>query len=219
MKIDKDSLDKYISELFQERCCFHSEDDFKFSLAWKIKSKIKNAEIRLEKPFRQVPEEKRNRPFYLDIFIELLKKRIGIELKYKTKARTTEVNGEKYFLKSHVAVDLGRHGFCKDIERIETLIKEKKLDYGFVVFITNDASYWAKSSRMKKDSYDKNFRIHEGRILKGVLKWNGPKRKWLSENNYKPIKLKGKYEITWKNPNSNADENFRYTIVKIFHNK
>jgi len=215
MEINKSFLDSCIRELIQERDCFHSEDDFKFSLAWKIKNKIKNAEIRLEKPFREIHGKERSKPFHLDIFVKL-GRRIGIELKYKTKELKHQTkNGEEYFLKSHVAVDLGRHDFCKDIKRIETLIKKGELDYGFVIFLTNDTAYWKQSSRLKEDSYDKNFRIHEGVVLKGTLKWYGKRKRWLSKDMYKPIKLMGKYEIRWYNPDSKADKNFRYTIVEI----
>lgn len=215
MELDKEMLENIINELIAMRGCFHSEDDMKFSLSCKIKEKIPSAKIRLERPFREVEGDKRNKPFYLDIFIETLDKKIGIELKYKTKELVKEVNGENYFLKSHVAIDLGRHAFCKDIERLETLVIEGKLDQGYAVFLTNDKAYCLFSTRSKKDSYDKNFRIHEGIRLIGDLKWNGDQRGWLSNSEYKPIRLRNEYNINWIDPCSKADENFRFTILDI----
>jgi hypothetical protein len=217
MSLDKETLRNIVNEIIAKRGCFHSEDDMKFSLAWKIKEKIPDAEIRMEKPFREVEGDGRNIPYYLDIFIELFGKRIGIELKYRTKELVRKVNDENYFLKSHVAIDLGRHAFCKDIERLETLLKEGELDLGYTIFVTNDPLYWSSTSRMRKNSFDGDFRINDGTTLKRVLRWNCDRKEkeWLSNKKHDPIEMSREYTIKWDDPNSIADDNFRFTILDI----
>ena len=75
------TLDIYeiIRQLSIWRPIFHSEADFQFSLAWLIKKKYPECEIRLE----FVPSFNPN--LHLDILVILDGKWIPIELKYTTK--------------------------------------------------------------------------------------------------------------------------------------
>jgi hypothetical protein len=39
-----------------------------------------------------------------------------------------------------------------------------------VILLTNDAQFWQPSVR--RDTCDADFRLHEGRVLKGTLRWS-----------------------------------------------
>ena len=95
------------------RPIFHSEADFQFSLAWLIKKKYPDCEIRLE----FVPEF--NPSLHLDILVILNGKWIPIELKYTTKRCIKTINDEVYVLKEQGAKDQGCYNYLKDIMRIE----------------------------------------------------------------------------------------------------
>jgi len=53
VELNKNEIKEVMNRLRKDRPIFHSEDDFKFSLAWAIKEKYEekkeNVEIRLEK--------------------------------------------------------------------------------------------------------------------------------------------------------------------------
>lgn len=84
------TLDIYeiIRQLSIWRPIFHSEADFQFSLAWLIKKKYPECEIRLE----FVPSFNPN--LHLDILVILDGKWIPIELKYTTKKCIITINEE-----------------------------------------------------------------------------------------------------------------------------
>ena len=152
-----------LRKLASKRQLFHSEADFQHSLIWEIKKTHCNSEIRLEYP---INIEKR---INLDIFLSFEDVGYAIELKYKTRKLSTEHNNERYFLQNHNVQDIGRYDFLKDVERLE---KVRKVDdcVGYAIFLTNDSSYWKTSRRV--DTVDSDFRIHEGRIVSGDLKWS-----------------------------------------------
>ena len=84
------TLDIYeiIRQLSIWRPIFHSEADFQFSLAWLIKKKYPECEIRLE----FIPSFNPN--LHLDILVILDGKWIPIELKYTTKKCIITINEE-----------------------------------------------------------------------------------------------------------------------------
>jgi predicted MPP superfamily phosphohydrolase len=132
-------IEKALLELSKIRPIFHSEADFQFALALKLKEQ--NFEIRLEKPYLL-----NNKRLRLDI--EIHNKKFGkyaIELKYKTKKFSTTYNNEEFNLKSHYAQNDGVFLFWQDADRINKLIEKKqKLNFkgGFVIFLTNDNWYY-----------------------------------------------------------------------------
>ena len=101
-----------LHQLSIKRPIFHSEADFHFSLAWLIKKKYPECEIRLE----FAPEF--NPSLHLDILVILDGKWIPIELKYTTKKCIKTINDEVYVLKEQGAKDQGCYNYLKDIMRI-----------------------------------------------------------------------------------------------------
>lgn len=79
------SIEKVLRDLFKDRPIFHSEADFQFALAWRIKEQYSKAKIRLE-----MRSDNFDKKEYIDILVELNGKKYPIELKYKTKKLDTE---------------------------------------------------------------------------------------------------------------------------------
>jgi len=64
-----------------------------------------------------------------------------------------------------LAVEIQRH-----LMRLEQLVQQGEFAYGYVILLTNDAQFWQPSVR--RDTCDADFRLHEGRVLKGTLRWS-----------------------------------------------
>lgn len=199
-------VNKLVQECFNERGIFHSEADFQHSLAWKIHEKFgKKFKIRLEFVIGSK---------HIDIvLIDSSNNKIGIELKYKTKEISEEINGEQYSLKTHSAPDIGRYDVIKDIERLEELIREDKIELGFVIFLTNDMSYLNKC----KGNACK-FSLEEGRVITRKLNWGENTGKGTKKGREKTLKLKGKYRINWINGSNILEKTiFKYFILKVYN--
>lgn len=179
----KEILVESIQELGEKRPIFHSEADFQHSLAVLLSEELRkkgiSVEIRLEK--RMDVFSKKN---YVDLYLEVNKNiRVVIELKYKTKAEKKEVGGEKFDLLNQGAQDLGGYFFFKDIRDLEELKRNKDIDFGFCIFLTNDSYYWDNSKNLR-EAIAKNFRIKTGTEIR-----RGP-RKWIEANRTDPSQKK-----------------------------
>ncbi len=198
-------LENIIQKFIYNNNQFCSEKDFQFSLAWEIKSKLKNTEVILEYPYKDD-----DKIMYIDICVIHNGKKYFIELKYKTKKEKINRYGEEIELANQFAQDLGRYSFCKDIERLES-IKDSASNYA--IFLTNDSSYWTE--RQKASTLDCNFRIHENKYLSKNLDWalsssDNLSRPWIKK--YPAITLNNEYTCGWKNTENN---NYRYLCLKI----
>ena len=200
-----------MSGLSQVRPIFHSEADFQHALAWAIRETVPDSRIRLEfNPFAQ--DDRRS---YLDIW--LADSGVALELKYKTSALTTEVCGERFDLRDQSAQNHGRYDFLNDVQRLERVAREGGARAGYAIMLTNDSYYW----RSPRSSYERPnyaaFRIHEGRRVRGELKWirqggGGTKSR------ESPIRLTGDYTMRWRDyspPGSERNWGFRYLAVAV----
>ena len=92
-----DKIKEVIEELMVSRKVFHSEDDFKFSLAWLLKKKISKIKVRLEKPenIEMVQRDgtivEKRAPIDI-VIVQDDGTMIPIELKYKTKEATINID-------------------------------------------------------------------------------------------------------------------------------
>jgi hypothetical protein len=204
-------LDGVLRELSKERPVFHSEADFQHALAWKIHEKHPEMNIRLERRIELDDKE-----IYVDIFLKDKEERIGlIELKYKTRDIEIEVNDERFKLKDQSAQDISRYDFIKDVSRLEECVDKLPNAIGYAIFLTNDPSYW--NLPRTTNTIDKDFRIHDGRVVQGTLRWKEGTSKGTMEGREEPIVLKGKYRLTWKDY-SNFGMKYgmlRYLLVTI----
>ncbi len=130
---------------------------------------------------RKIINKVRGKKDYLDIFLLHEDKRIGIELKFKTKGiRITKKLGEKsivdkietqkrkekfqYHFSNQGAETNGHHSFFWDLHRLNDFINKKEIELGYQIFITNDPSYWKKKTEGSENGYiivNKGLKISE----------------------------------------------------------
>ncbi len=199
-----------IKKLSSERPIFHSEADFQFALAWKIKEIYSNFEIRLEK--RKTINGKE---IYFDIFAFNENHKIAIELKYKTQKFDYEHKNEHFELKEQSAQDQGGYDFLKDISRLEQAVSDSIINLGFAIFLTNDKSYWKEPKRQNVNDID--FKIYNQRqIYKGQeLRWKEKASKGTTGGRGNPIFLNDDYKFYWESYSQINNHEFKYLLVKI----
>lgn len=138
-------------------------------------------------------------------------------MKYKTRGLSLEHEGERFDLLNQSAQDCGRYDFCKDVERLESVVSEQPNIIGYAIFLTNDSAYW-KEPR-KGLPADANFRIHEGRRLSGNLEWGSQASEGTKRGRKDPISIRGTYDLKWINysePDLKSPcGKFRYLLVRI----
>jgi len=229
----KSELEEILKQLGKQdqRPVFHSEADFQFALAWAIKEFYKdheNVKVRLEFPVRT--KDKKNDKWkneYIDIVLEFDKQKIPIELKYKIKTpNKTEnkkpvplppikVGKEEFYLVNQAARDLGRYDFLKDVERIQTFLKNEKYQKGYAILLTNDDLYWKKGKKV--NAVDIDFHISEEiEILReGEKKWQNNPSKGTTKGREDAIELNQDYKIDWQNYSAVDKYEFRYLLIEI----
>jgi len=199
-----------IQRLAGRRPVFHSEADFQHALAWQIHADHPDAEIRLET--RPLPEEN----LRLDLQVGLEGRRIAVECKYLVRELDTTVAGERFVLRDQSAHDVRRYDTLKDVARVEHLVENGAADTGFVIAVTNDAGHWKPATR--SDTFDANFRLHEGRIVTGRLAWADETGPGTMKGREAPIDLDGTYRINWRDfatPAKGAAGKFRYLLIEV----
>ena len=200
-----------LHQLSIKRPIFHSEADFHFSLAWLIKKKYPECEIRLE----FAPEF--NPSLHLDILVILDGKWIPIELKYTTKKCIKTINDEVYVLKEQGAKDQGCYNYLKDIMRIEEFRnKTSKFIEGYTIKITSEISYLKPPTKVS--CIYAEFSIEEGSIKTGCMNWSSNTGKGTMHGMEAPIVLTGIYPINWKEYSKVDDTNsgtFMYLVNTI----
>ena len=193
-----------------KRPLFHSEADFQHALGWQLRRDNPSTDIRLE--YRP---NWGGRP-HIDIWVMRGSERVAIELKYKTRQLSIEVNGESYDLASHAAQDTGRYDFVKDIRRLELVTEGRRDVWGVAIILTNDSALW-KPAR-SESSADASFRVHDGRVLSGLLGWGDRAGPGTRKGREPAIELTGTYTVQWRPYSSlpvRSWAEFRYAAVRV----
>ncbi len=194
-----------MSGLSDVRPVFHFEADFQLALFRHILAGSPDCGARLEKSYRVKGRARR-----LDIWIA--SERVAIELKYFTRKLDVSHNGEFFHLKDQAAGDVARHGFLKDLQRLEDLVHSdfKTFRTGFAVLLTNEPSLWNPPSRVTNDA---SFRLHEGRSeVTGPLLWS----KEGCPIDDDGLDLKGSYTMRWNDYSDlGAGASFRYLALQV----
>ena len=193
--------------LSRERPIFHSEADFQHALAWWIHETIPDGGVRLE--YRPFSGER----LYLDLWFPEIG--VAVELKYRTLELDREHCGESFALRNQSAQPLGRYDFLRDIERLERVSKLPSSRAGFAILLTNDASYWNRSSRT--ETVDRAFRLHEGRRITGDMVWSPSVSPGTIKGRERPIRLEGSYDLRWRDyatMEQGGHGRFRYLAVQ-----
>lgn len=215
----KIEIEKVLEILSKERPIFHSEKDFQFSLAWKIKSLYPEVAVRLEKPLHRNTDSTE----HIDIFLREGAIDIGMELKYITASLIARISEEFFFLKTHAAQDLRCYDVLKDIQRLENYTENEDISIGYSIVLTNVESLW-KPKRGEKENYYDEFRIYEGRTVKGKMDWKPETSEGTKKGRTAPINLTGEYSFNWvdysevkpiQGSESISKNLFKYVIARI----
>ncbi|WP_089154249.1 hypothetical protein [Micromonospora sp. NBS 11-29] len=181
-------LTDVLAELRVERSVFHSAADLQHAFAWTVRRLDESIRVRLE--VRQEQNE------HLDLLCRGPGGRTAIEFTYLT-ARWNGVDphtGEEYALRHHAAADLARHQFVTDVERLERLCRaDPDQTNGLALLLTNDHGLW-QAPATDRPTRDREFRLHEGRRLTGLLRWGVDGRYFLPNQRY----LAGTYPLDWQ---------------------
>lgn len=201
-----------IRELSTKRKIFVSEADFQFALAWEIQKYMPNAQIRLEYCPVNIDAS-----MHIDIIVKFDNKVYPIELKYLTAIFDAEVENEKYILKNQSAQDERRYDFLKDICRLEKLAGTlNEFEKGYAILLTNDSNYWKKPVSLSTN--DAAFRINEGAIKSGELKWTENTGSGTLLNREKSINLSVAYSMNWQKYseiNNSRNGEFRFLCIEV----
>jgi hypothetical protein len=205
-------LHRVLKKLAAVRPVFHSEADFQHALAWEIREFYPQSKIRLETKVYGA-----NTKVYLDIMVQYEGRKYAIELKYKTRTLECVVDGEEFALNNHGAQDVGRYDVLKDLQRLEQMIAAGVADEGVLIFLTNDASYYTDPGE-EKQTADRDFRLHEGRKVQGLLSWGEQTGQGTMKGREEPISLQGQYEMRWASYSQVGDISrgvFRYLMLPV----
>lgn len=204
-------IGEVLSALAKQRPAFHSEADFQHAFAWEVHQRLPAALIRLELP---VPVKQEF--FHIDIWVAYQAAGLAIELKYKTRDLSVKVGNEWYRLKDQSAQNIGRYGFVKDIQRLEQVTAAYQSVIGYAILLTNDSAYWTTPAN--QNTVDADFRLHNGRVLEGVLSWGANASEGTMKNRKQQLELQGKYCLQWSDysqPSSERYGEFRSLVVKV----
>ena len=196
--------------LAESRPIFHSEADFQFALAWRIKEMMPGCEVRLEyKPFN-------DEAFFLDVWLPTM--RMALELKYIRGRVDLEHGGERFSLKEG-ASDIERYDFLKDIQRLERMISERgNVDRGCAVLLANSSSCWKQPIANRKTTIFEAFRIHEGRQIraKEELAWAVGSKP--GREREVPLRFANSYKMRWQDYHDFGERGhsrFRYLAISV----
>jgi len=209
--LKRTEIESALESLAKHRPAFHSEADFQFALAWELRRRHPDLEVRLEYP---VPlKDTRGE---IDIWLPEARGPVAIELKYWTRRAELTVNGEPFVLKERAFKNLYLYDFWKDVVRTESLIAEGPAEGGYVVALTNDRFY---ESAGKGTAAYEAFRMYEGReVHPETLAWTGNPSPKAIRGREAPHQLRGRYFTCWQpypgNP-KDTDSNFRYLLLDI----
>lgn len=222
----EDLINRTMTTLAENNDAFCSEAHFQHELALRLAQTGSCKRIVLE---RSYPDNSfSSKDLYLDVWIKTMTgERIGIELKYKTADASFQIEGESVNLKNHMATDSGRYGFWEDVRRLELLIRDGKLESGYVVFLTNAPSYWEFGGQYKNGNItqDHNFNMVAGRSVgpTALLAWDlgtekigkltaAGKKHWTVDSPV--ISLSGQYTVpVWRN--YSKDGKFKYLLMRV----
>ncbi|MGV9213663.1 hypothetical protein ACTFTM_17555 [Micromonospora sp. RB23] len=190
-----------------ERTVFHSEADFQHAFAWAVHCLDNEVQVRLE--------VRRQERAYLDLLCSGPNGRTAIEFKYFTALwdGVDPRTGEEFRLRHHGAPDLARLGFVADVARLEQFCRPGPTPMnGLAVLLTNDPGMWRPPAG-SRPTRDGEFRLHEGRRLRGRLRW-GTEGSYFAANQRD---LLGDYPLNWRDFARLDGRNgeFRWLAVRV----
>ena len=204
--INEKVVRKIMSELYKEGYdCFVSEAQLRDAFAIKLKELLPNSIVL---PEYSEPKPKGWRCSENIIHFDLLIKdnddneTVLVEFKYKQKkGNFNNRNGIFAQLSNHSDTTNGRYAIWRDVYRIETFCDLKKINKGFIVFITNNSAYLAEPIA---GGVAEEFSISEGNHVAASKNWNlaSAKRSCIHDTYWaddKPLIIKNDYCFFYSN--------------------
>ena len=196
-----------MTALWTQRLVFHNQDDFRDAFEQSLHEIHPNLEIPRELSFENKSP---------DIKFVVNGSVFAIELRYFVRKFTTTVNGEHFELSNQGARDQRGYDLSKDVEWLEKLAKHDSRITGIAILLSNDPVYW-NEPRKRKTIYE-DFRLTEGRLLNGSLKWGLNAGEGSFKGRETTLNIKGKYRLHWRNysliPNDKYGW-FRYLMINV----
>jgi hypothetical protein len=151
---------------------------------------------------------------YLDLWFEVDGLAWAIELKYATRQVDVTLGGERFLVITQGALDIFRYDFIRDITRVEHIAQLRPHVSGLALLLGNDPALWLPPTG--KMTVDVQFKLHEGRVLSGVLDW-APHTGGTKNGRETPHHLRGSYEVHWQDyseiPGQGASGQFRFLAI------
>ena len=216
-------IQKSIINLFKRRNApFHSEDQFKFLLAWQIALDNKDSKELIE-----VPETINQKNVRIDIMVKINNQFIPIELKYKTKAfeYIDPDTGQSFSLKDQAATDIACYDFLRDIQKIESLMVSKewksKIQKGYAIMLTNVAAFW---SGPRKGAFYEAFSLVKSKKAHDEYEWVRGVADGTKRGREMPIVFNNDYDLSqdswntehtlWRSKKGGSIQ-FKYIFVEV----
>ncbi|MDP9428072.1 MAG: hypothetical protein M3Q47_03970 [Actinomycetota bacterium] len=183
-----------MARLAAGRPVFHSEADFQHAFGQVLHGLAASCGIRLKVP---QGHSLQGQVEHLDLLCFGPQGRTAIEFKYFKASWTGIVSAgdgpstETFELRNHSATDEGRRDYVFDIARLEQLCAAQPGTNGVAIMLSNAQGLW-RPPKVAPLTRDREFRIHEGAVLSGTLKWGGgdyPKN---------TRTLSGSYPMAWQ---------------------
>ncbi len=209
-------LGDVLRSLAAKRPAFHAEADFQFALAWELQELCREKEdprIRME----WIPPC--GGRTHIDTLATVNGRRTAIELKYSKRpvggSNRIVINDETFTFGENPD-DVARHGFLRDIERLEGLLRaEQGVDCGCAVLLTNNWLCWKEP---RPDSKGHQFSTHDQRVvMPGLLRWKEDTAQ-TTKSNYADVNIAGRYVMRWRDYATVCEANgglFRYLLVDV----
>ncbi|WP_054753348.1 hypothetical protein [Piscibacillus salipiscarius] len=102
------------------------------------------------------------------------------------------------------------------MKKLEDITKTRADYTGYALLITNEHLYWKPSP--KGDAVDKDFHIHQDRILTGNCSWDEKASKGTTNRREEPIHLVNQYHLKWKDYltlGTSINEQFKALLIEV----
>ena len=200
-----------MQELAESHPLFHSESYFQHELAGLLHRK--GYKIKKEETFKYGKDGKDK--MRLDIWLH--KEKVAIEVKYRTSKLDKELlvnrRCELFQLRNQSAANIARYNYLKDVKKLETFRKECCPEaIGYAILLTN-YKLLQKCTKNK----DADFSLHDGREIKGPLKWKGDPNTGTPKGRPE-FSLAGPYNVEWQYyPERSGCKNglFKYLAFRV----
>lgn len=201
-------LASVLAALRSERPVFHSEDDFKFSLAWMAHELDPRLQVRLET--RPEPN------VHLDMLLtrQDLACHTALELKYLTRTWSGQHDAEAFTLTNQSAHPVRTYDVIRDVQRVERFVTNRDGWNGVVLVLTNSSAYWTSPGHGRQTNADA-FRLHEGNMLHGVRAWGPLTSVGTRKDREAELYLVGHYKCSWQDYSALPGTGGRFRILAL----